>query len=62
MHELNEGDLGIDLQAERTANAKALRLDVLGTFEEAKKAVWLEHSGGENVVDEVGRRVRGIQS
>lgn len=37
LHELKEGDLGIELQADRRANAKVLRLDVLGTFEEEKE-------------------------
>lgn len=31
LHELKEGDLDLDFQAERMANAKALRLGVLGT-------------------------------
>lgn len=34
LHELKEGDLGKELQADRMANAKVLRLAVLGTFEE----------------------------
>lgn len=37
LHELKEGDLGIELQADRTAHAKVLRLGVLGTFEEEKE-------------------------